>query len=121
MDSCTDCLSPRRSTFSIYCTSCGAKLPPIKQRYKKPRAVVMLSLLLPGLGQVYLGEIGKGLIFIAISLVAGVFQLNLKMLSANWQSRLAIGMFLFFGQVFLCIWLAWDGYETSKRMNEVTR
>jgi hypothetical protein len=81
----------------------------------------MLSLLLPGLGQVYLGEIGKGVIFIAISLVAAAFQFNLKMLSAHWQTRLGIGLFLFFGQLFLSIWLAWDGYETAKRMNDATR
>jgi TM2 domain-containing membrane protein YozV len=78
--------------------------------YKKPSTAAMLSLLFPGLGQIYIGEVGKGVIFIVICLVVGAFQLSVGMLSR-------VSVYLLFAQLILSIWLAWDGYETTKRMN----
>ena len=74
---------------------------PVKQKSEGLAAV--LSFLIPGLGQIYNGEIGKGIGILVLTIILGILFFLLVTL-----------LVLFI----LWIWNIYDAYSTAKKMNE---
>lgn len=70
---------------------------------KNPALAAILSLLINGLGQIYNGEVGKGLIIIVIQIINALL------------TTIFIG---FFTGTLVYIWAVYDAYVTAKRLNE---
>ena len=70
---------------------------------RNPILAAILSLLVAGLGQIYNGQIGKGVIFIVIQLINGAL------------TAVLIGWFLL---PIVGLWAMIDAYMTAKRNNE---
>jgi TM2 domain-containing membrane protein YozV len=70
---------------------------------RNPILAAILSLIVAGLGQIYNGQIGKGVIFIVIQLVNGA----LTGVLIGWILLPIVG-----------IWAVIDAYMTAKRNNE---
>lgn len=70
---------------------------------KSPGVAAVLSVLIPGLGQIYNGEIGKGIVFILLAVVFAILIVFL------------IGIFLYFG---LWIYGIYDAYHGAERYNQ---
>lgn len=108
---------------SKYCSNCGAQIderaeicpdcgvrqvsPGYYQRgvsnQKNPGLAALLSALVIGLGQVYNGEVGKGLLFFICAIIAGILWL------------------IYIGVLFsLIIWIyaIYDAYTSAQRINE---
>ena len=68
---------------------------------KDPILACLLNLLLVGTGHIYLGQIGKGVLILAIGI--------------------ALGMFAWIAVVPLIIWAMYDAYGTAKRLNQSVR
>lgn len=86
------------------CPKCGVrvKTPPSHTEHKSTGVAAVLSFIIPGLGQIYNGQIGKGIIFIIISVI------------------LAFTIFILIGFVLYPIfWIynIYDAYETAKKIN----
>jgi len=64
---------------------------------KDPTLACLLNLLLLGTGHIYLGQIGKGVLILAIGVVLGIFV---------WVAVIP-----------LIIWAMYDAYKTAKKMN----
>jgi len=65
---------------------------------KDPILACLLNLLLVGTGHIYLGQICKGLLILAIGIV--------------------LGMFIWIALIPLIIWAMFDAHSTAKRMNQ---
>jgi TM2 domain-containing membrane protein YozV len=70
---------------------------------RNPVLAAILSLTVAGLGQIYNGQIGKGVIFIVIQLVNGALTAVL----IGWILLPIVGL-----------WAMIDAYMTAKRNNE---
>ena len=70
---------------------------------RNPILAAVLSLIVAGLGQIYNGQIGKGVIFIILQLINGALTVVL------------IGWFL---MPIVGLWAMIDAYLTAKRDNE---
>jgi TM2 domain-containing membrane protein YozV len=70
---------------------------------RNPVPAAILSLIVAGLGQIYNGQIGKGVIFIVIQLVNGALTAVL----IGWILLPIVGL-----------WAMIDAYMTAKRNNE---
>ena len=109
---------------TVYCHSCGeqileaAELCPhcgVRQRdsstevEKDPVVAVVLSFFLAGAGQVYNGQVGKGVVLI----VAEIFLLTIIFITI-W---FVIG--LFFVPIWLLVWgyAMWDAYDKAEKIN----
>ncbi len=68
---------------------------------KDPILACLLNLLLLGTGHIYLGQIGKGVLILAIGIV--------------------LGMFVWIAAVPLIIWAMYDANKTAKKMNQSVR
>lgn len=71
--------------------------------YKNPAVAAILSFFIAGLGQIYNGQIGKGVVFIVLY-------------SISWAS-----MFVFIGFIttpILWIWGMIDAHNEAKKINE---
>ena len=68
---------------------------------KDPILACLLNVLLLGTGHIYLGQIGKGVLILAIGIV--------------------LGMFIWIAPIPLIIWAMFDAYNTAKRMNQSAR
>jgi len=68
---------------------------------KDPTLACLLNLLLLGTGHIYLGQIGKGVLILAIGVVLGIFV---------WVAVIP-----------LIIWAMYDAYKTAKKMNRSAR
>jgi len=64
---------------------------------KDPTLACLLNLLLVGIGHIYLGRMGKGLVILAMGIV--------------------LGMFVWVAIFPLIIWAMFDAYSTARRMN----
>lgn len=62
-----------------------------------PTLVTVLSIVMPGLGQLVNGQVGKGL---------GMLALDLVLLFVAWPLALLV-----------CAWSAWDAYEEANQLN----
>jgi len=85
------------------CPNCGVRATHVRSTVQKsPGLAAVLSFLFIGLGQIYNGQIGKGLLFI----VAGII--------------LTFTVFIIIGIIFLPIfWVynIYDAYNTAKKIN----
>lgn len=84
------------------CPKCGVRAMHSRGT-KNPGVAAVLSVLLPGLGQIYNGDIGRGLIIILI--LFPLFVLLFFVL---------IGIPLF---IALYIWSIYDAYKTAENLN----
>ena len=84
------------------CPKCGVR---VKASFvKHPGIAAVLSFFWPGVGQIYNGQIGKGIAFVVIAV------------------SLALSMFILIGFVLYPIfWIynIWDAYKTAKQLSEV--
>ena len=69
---------------------------------KDPTLACLLSLLLVGAGHMYLGQLVKGLVILAIGVVLGFFTFGV-------------------GLIPLVAWAMFDSYRAAKRMNPPAR
>jgi len=89
------------------CPDCGVRqpgAPKYQQVYqeKNPVVAAVLSLLVVGLGQVYNGEVGKGLLFFIVAIIIG------------------LTLFIYIGFILVPLfWLfaAYDAYTTAEKIN----
>jgi TM2 domain-containing membrane protein YozV len=96
------------------CPSCGKPQPKIEgltpihavQR-KNPVLAAALSLLITGAGQIYLGRVSRGILFLGTVLLIGYLL----------QDILTFDELMIVGIVFSII-SAWDAYNIAKKINE---
>jgi TM2 domain-containing membrane protein YozV len=98
------------------CPSCGKPQPLIdgimqerKLGKKSPILAAVLSLLIPGVGQIYLGKVGRGLIFLV-----SVLLLNIIISNVRAFSDLMILMIMGLSWVIS----AWDAYRLALQNNK---
>ncbi|UGV41394.1 zinc-ribbon domain-containing protein [Methanococcoides orientis] len=99
MKSCSNC-GAEIDEKAVICPKCGVPTGtqyPASQSPKDPGLAAVLSLLLSGLGQVYNGELKKG-----IGILVGVV--------VGWVTFLIPG-------IIICVYGVYDAYTTSKKMN----
>ena len=64
---------------------------------KDPTLACLLNLLLLGTGHMYLGQVAKGLLILAVGM--------------------ALGMIVWPATILVAAWAMYDAYETAKKMN----
>jgi TM2 domain-containing membrane protein YozV len=74
----------------------------VTQQPKNPTLAAILSLLIPGVGQIYNGEVGKGILIIVVQIVNTVLM------------TIVIG---FFTALAVLVWAVYDAYKTAERIN----
>jgi TM2 domain-containing membrane protein YozV len=95
-----------------YCPSCGELQPSlgtktrITKKRKNPTLAIILSLLVTGLGQIYLGKYVRGLVFFLGTVLIGW----LMSFYITYEQTLIIG-------VILAIISAYDAYLEAKKIN----
>lgn len=109
MTFCVKC-GAELKTDSKFCTKCGQEAPVqavtevVKQK-KNPSTAVALSLLLMGAGQIYNGEVGKGVILLGLAFFGSIIMVYL----------FGILGWIFIG--LLWIYNLADAYTTAKKIN----
>ncbi|NJD78552.1 MAG: hypothetical protein FIB08_15910 [Candidatus Methanoperedens sp.] len=85
----------------------------VTTKKKKPGLAAIASFFIPGIGQIYSGEVRKGIGFIIIGVIFGSMTLILF-----WQHRM-IGPFLVSGALYLLFWMynIYDAYRTAEVIN----
>ena len=68
---------------------------------KDPTLACLLNLLLIGTGHMYLGQVAKGLLILAIGM--------------------ALGMIVWPATILVAVWAMYDAYKTAKKMNHAVR
>ncbi|MBA7479346.1 hypothetical protein ES707_14780 [subsurface metagenome] len=68
---------------------------------KDPTLACLLNLLLLGAGHVYLGQIAKGVLILAVGV--------------------ALGMIVWPATALVAVWAMYDAYKTAKKMNQAVR
>jgi len=98
------------------CPSCGKPQPLIdgvertpQPQKKNPLIAVVLSLLITGVGQIYLGYIRRGLLFLGSIILLGVLL----------QQYLTFEEEMIVGLIFQII-SAWDAYRLAKAINRLS-
>lgn len=84
------------------CPKCGVRNRASSAGGKNPGVAAIASVIFPGLGQIYNGEIGKGIMFVIIGTVFALLMI------------VVIGFLLF--PPFL-IYNIYDAYKTAERIN----
>lgn len=90
------------------CPKCGVRVKPIpvsvpiSTEKKSSGIAAIASFLIPGLGQIYNGEIGKGIMFIIIAVVFALLML------------VVIGFILY---PLFWVYNIYDAYKTAERIN----
>ncbi|MDP2899654.1 MAG: hypothetical protein Q8O47_01630 [Candidatus Bathyarchaeota archaeon] len=95
------------------CPSCGKPQPTMEgvervqaKHVKNPLLALFLSLLVTGIGQIYLGRVGRGLFFLASVLLMGILL----------EGVLTFDQLMLVGLVFSII-SAWDAYRIANEIN----
>jgi len=90
------------------CPKCGVRVSPVQVpvtavERKSEGLAAVLSFFIPGLGQVYNGQIGKGIVvFIVFAICSGLMILLIGFILAP-----------------LCwVWNVYDAYSTAKKINQ---
>ncbi len=100
---CFNCASEIDSLAEI-CPKCGVRQPsPRRTEHKSPGIAAVLAFLIPGLGHIYCGKIGKGILFLVLAIISGVLIIIL------------IGI-----PIYIVVWVIniIDAHKTAKRINE---
>jgi len=87
---------------AVICPKCGVRIKP-STNVKNPGLAAVLSFVIVGLGQIYNGEIGKGILLFVLYVISIVLSL------------------VFIGYIFLpVIWIygIYDAYKTAQKINE---
>lgn len=87
---------------------------------KNPRIAVIASFFIPGLGQIYNGEIVKGIAFIIIGTIFGL--LGIALTGPAIMAPVLFGFVLVILVIYFIFWIynLYDAYNTAeKTMNEV--
>ena len=92
---CPECGNKLISPNAEICPGCGVRLRGSTE--KSPGLAALCSLLFTGMGQVYNGDVGRGFLFLAGTVIGGAF-------------------FIVPGLV-VAIYGIYDAYATAKRMN----
>jgi len=98
---CATCRRPVSSTAD-HCPHCGARLNAVATREggallpqepKNPALAALMSFMLPGLGQIYVGQVGKGILYMALLLFSpftfGMTHIALMLYAAIEANALA--------------------------------
>lgn len=93
-----------------YCPSCGNTLhyfidSKTKIGKKNPVLAAALSFLVTGFGQIYLGQIARGIGFFILSIIAGLFL------------SLSIGQYGIYVSIAFPLFSSYDAYNQAKRYN----
>jgi TM2 domain-containing membrane protein YozV len=96
------------------CPNCGKPQPQIDgvasirvTTKKNPMLAVILSLLITGAGQIYLGKISRGLSFLGLVILVSILLDGIL----TFDELLIIG-------VILSVISAWDAYRLAKEINQ---
>ena len=86
------------------CPKCGVRVKQesVHSEKKSEGIAAVLSFIIPGLGQIYNGQIGRGILFIILAIIFAVMIIVL------------IGLILY---PLFWIWTIYDAYKTAKRIN----
>ncbi len=86
------------------CPKCGVRVKPIPIRFEKKSSGIaaIASFIIPGLGQIYNGQIGKGIVFIIIAIIFGLLMIVL------------IGFILL---PLFWVYNIYDAYKTAEQIN----
>jgi TM2 domain-containing membrane protein YozV len=108
---CSNC-GIEMNASTKFCPECGAKQSTVldyQESYqrstpnkKNPGLAAVLSFLIVGLGQIYNGQIGKGLLLLVAAIISGVLWL------------IYIGIIF---SIIIWIYAIYDAYNTAKRIN----
>ncbi len=69
-----------------------------EKKRKNPKIALILSAIFPGLGQIYVKQIPKGVVLIALNLIINYLLINFLVLSNNFSERAII----FFSILTIC-------------------
>jgi len=124
------------STGSAFCPSCGASLnatsyspPPVGTVTMLPQKsegeAVLLALILGlfglwGVGHMYAGKVGKGIVLLVAGLIfGGLFWVSiiLTIILIGFVGIVLFGIVLFVGW----LWQTYDAYKTTKAYNDIAR
>ena len=97
---CSNC-GEKIDTKAEICPMCGVRVK-TSTVVKSPELAAILSFLVVGLGQIYNGEIGKGILFVicyVVSIVLCFFVIGLFLLPVLW------------------IYSIYEAYDTAKKIN----
>lgn len=85
----------------------------VTAKKKNPGLAAIASFFIPGIGQIYSGEVRKGIGFIIIGVIFGSIALILLL-----QHRM-MGPFLVSGASYLLLWMynIYDAYRTAEVIN----
>jgi TM2 domain-containing membrane protein YozV len=97
------------------CPSCGKNQPQIDgvdrvqaPSRKNPLLAAILSLLITGLGQIYLGRVIRGLCYLVIVFLVGIFLSEILKFDE---------LYLMIFGIIISIISAWDAYRLGKSIN----
>lgn len=93
------------------CPKCGVRVkkPPIYTPKKSAGLAAILSLFIPGLGQIYNGQIVKGIIILFVDIILTI--------TAFVLTAILIGIVLWLPVFIISLYAMWDAYETAKKIN----
>ncbi|MHC1625584.1 MAG: hypothetical protein ACXQS2_06265 [Methermicoccaceae archaeon] len=85
---------------TIECPHCGAKLNPAGYIRKKAGVAMMASFFIPGFGQIYIGEYGRGFKILIVAITAGLLPAFLQTSSLFYIPYIIIWIFGVYDAVF---------------------
>lgn len=110
---CPFCGAQIEKRYSV-CPSCGKPQPDIKgvERQsalgrKNPMLAAFLSLVITGAGQMYLGKIARGVVYLGVVLLISLLLEGIL----TFDEMMLLG-------IAISIISAWDAYRLAKAMNE---
>jgi len=124
------------SADARFCPECGRKLPgstlptvpppphvaapvgSVITETKNPGIAALLALVLAGIGHIYVGKIGKGLVILVVyyflALLAGLaFMLGFLTLGLGFIFAIPLGL----GMLVIWAWQIYDAYKLAKQFN----
>jgi TM2 domain-containing membrane protein YozV len=103
---CEFCGNKLINPNAVVCPNCGADLKnteipayEVPNKQKSPGLAAVLSFLICGLGQMYIGDIGRGVIFLIITLIIGILTAGI-------------------GGIIMLILVIYDAYKSAILYNE---
>ncbi len=92
---------------------------------RKPATAALLSTLIPGLGQIYLGKGERGAAILIATIIVGnlnaiwltLYAQPISEIDSFWATglpRLLHDLFAFYGMVFI-VWQIWDAYSGGEK------
>lgn len=118
---CSDCGHPLGATDGSQ-SDTGRTTPDYQTKVyvnkKSEGLALVLSLLLPGLGEIYLGRIGRGIALMAVYLMGGIFATVWLIAAFDDGGAMLAGTLIWAIPVAVWIYAMYDSYMLAKRYNE---